>query len=39
MCAEYVVAWQRDLARWDKVLASLEGASSIDDALKKTGLR
>ena len=39
MCAEYVAAWQRDLGRWDKVLANLEGAPSIEDALKKTGLR
>jgi hypothetical protein len=39
MCAEYVVAWQRDLGRWDKVLANLEGASSIEDALMKMGLR
>jgi hypothetical protein len=39
MCAEYVAAWQRDLGRWDKVLANLEGASSIEDALRKVGLR
>jgi hypothetical protein len=39
MCAEYVAAWQRDLGRWGKVLANLEGASSIEDALRKTGLR
>ena len=39
MCAEYVAAWQRDLGRWDKVLANLEGASSVEDALRKVGLR
>jgi hypothetical protein len=39
MCAEYVTAWQRDLRRWDEVLANLEGASSIEDALRKMGLR
>ena len=39
MCAEYVAAWQRDLGRWDKVLANLERASSIEDALRKVGLR
>jgi hypothetical protein len=39
MCAEYVAAWQRDLGRWDKVLTNLEGASSIEDALRKMGLR
>jgi hypothetical protein len=39
MCVDYVAAWQRDLGRWDKVLTNLEGASSIEDALRKMGLR
>jgi hypothetical protein len=39
MCAEYVAAWQRDLGRWGKVLSNLESASSIEDALRKVGLR
>jgi hypothetical protein len=39
MCADYVAAWQRDLGRWGKELANLEGASSIEDALGKVGLR
>lgn len=39
MCAEYLAAWQRDLGRWDKRLANLPGASSLDGALETMGLR
>jgi hypothetical protein len=39
MCVEYVAAWQRDLDRWDKLLANLQHASSIEDALRTVGLR
>jgi hypothetical protein len=39
MCADYVAAWQRDLARWADLLADLGTASSIDDALNRLGLR
>ncbi len=39
MCVDYVAAWQRDLERWGKLLANLSGASSIEDALGKMGLR
>lgn len=38
MCADYVAAWQRDLERWAGVLAGLEKASSIEDALGRLGL-
>lgn len=39
MCADYVAAWQRDLQRWADVLADVEGAPSIEDALSRVGLR
>jgi hypothetical protein len=39
MCVDYVDAWHRDLERWDKRLANLPGASSIDDALGIAGIR
>jgi len=39
MCADYVAAWQRDQERWGKLLADLGGASSIEVALGKAGLR
>jgi glycosyltransferase involved in cell wall biosynthesis len=39
MCADYVAAWQRDLERWAEVLADLGEASSIEDALRRVGLR
>ena len=39
MCAQYVTAWQRDLGLWDKVLANLSPASSIQDALGTVGFR
>jgi hypothetical protein len=39
MCADYVAAWQRDLERWGGVLASLGQAPSIEDALRRLGLR
>jgi hypothetical protein len=39
MCTDYVAAWQRDLERWEGVLADLAGASSVEDALGKVGLR
>lgn len=39
MCADYVAAWQRDLERWADMLADLGEASSIEDALRRVGLR
>ena len=39
MCVDYVAAWQRDLERWDKRLANLPGASSIEDGLGIAGIR
>jgi hypothetical protein len=39
MCADYVAAWQRDLDRWGGVLAGLGQAQSIEDALRRLGLR
>jgi hypothetical protein len=39
MCVEYVDAWQLDLERWEKLLANLPGASSIEDALEALGFR
>jgi hypothetical protein len=39
MCVDYVAAWQRDLGRWGKLLANLPGASSVEDALGRMGLR
>jgi hypothetical protein len=39
MCVDYVDAWHRDLERWDKRLANLPGASSIEDALGIAGIR
>jgi hypothetical protein len=39
MCADYVAAWQRDLERWADMLADLGEASSIEDALRRAGLR
>jgi hypothetical protein len=39
ICADYVAAWQRDLDRWADVLADLGKASSIEDALRRVGLR
>jgi hypothetical protein len=39
MCVDYVAAWQRDLERWDKLLANLTRTSSVEDALEIVGLR
>jgi glycosyltransferase involved in cell wall biosynthesis len=39
MCADYVAAWQRDLDRWADVLADLGTAPSIEEALRRVGLR
>ena len=40
MCADYVAAWQRDLGRWEKLLANLPHASSLEDATSGTvGIR
>jgi hypothetical protein len=39
MCADYVAAWRRDLEQWDRKLANLGSASSIEDALGQVGLR
>lgn len=39
MCADYVDAWQRDLRRWEKLLANLAPASSVDHALEAMGIR
>lgn len=39
MCTDYVAAWQRDLERWAAVLADLGEASSIEDVLRRVGLR
>jgi hypothetical protein len=39
MCVDYVTAWQRDLRRWDRLLTSLQDASSLEDALRDMGLR
>jgi hypothetical protein len=39
MCAEYVTAWQRDLGRWGKLLANLQGVASVADALDFLRLR
>jgi hypothetical protein len=39
MCADYMAAWQRDLERWADMLADLGEASSIEDALRRVGLR
>ena len=39
MCADYVAAWRWDLDGWAKVLANLQGESSIEGALKQVGLR
>jgi len=33
MCVDYLAAWQRDLGRWDKLLANLPQVSSLQDAL------
>jgi hypothetical protein len=39
MCVEYVTAWQRDLGRWGKLLANLQGMASVGDALDFLRLR
>jgi hypothetical protein len=39
MCVDYLAAWQRDLKRWTKLLATLAPASSIEDALGTVDLR
>lgn len=39
MCADYVGAWQRDMERWEKVLADLPRVSSVEDALGRAGFR
>jgi hypothetical protein len=38
MCVDYVKAWQRDLERWEKLLANLPSASSIKEALHELEL-
>jgi hypothetical protein len=38
MCVDYIAAWQRDLERWEKLLANLPSASSIKEALHELGL-
>lgn len=39
MCVDYVQAWQRDLVRWEKVLANLTRATSIEEALSTLRLQ
>ena len=39
MCVDYVTAWRRDLGRWGKLLANLQGVASVADALDFLRLR
>ncbi|TVZ06844.1 hypothetical protein EAS64_05715 [Trebonia kvetii] len=38
MCLDYVAAWQRDLGRWEKLLANLPRVSSVEAALGTIGI-
>lgn len=37
MCVDYLAAWQRDLGRWEELLADLPRVSSLPDALRIMG--